>query len=92
MKTTASSLGDDDDKREENVDLFPVVTKQVRAACRYSSTADGRDANNRNENQLLISRVKRGRTRLLGREVFSSQKNFETLRRESVEAFARLDV
>ncbi|CAL6374455.1 unnamed protein product [Bathycoccus prasinos] len=55
MKTTASSLGDDDDKREENVDLFPVVTKQVRAACRYSSTADGRDANNRNENQLLIS-------------------------------------
>jgi hypothetical protein len=55
MKTTASSLGDDDDKREENVDLFPVVTKQVRAACRYSSTADARDANNRNENQLLIS-------------------------------------
>ena len=55
MKTTASSLGDDVDKREENVDLFPVVTKQVRAACRYSSTADARDANNRNENQLLIS-------------------------------------
>jgi hypothetical protein len=38
---------------EQEEDLFPVVTKQVRAACRYSTSAN--DNNNSNENQLLIS-------------------------------------
>ena len=43
------------EQKEEEEDLFPVVTKQVRAACRYSSTQERSIDNSDNNNQLLIS-------------------------------------
>mgnify|MGYP007008427512 FL=1 len=42
-------------EQKEEEDLFPVVTKQVRAACRYSSTQERSIDNSDNNNQLLIS-------------------------------------